>query len=141
MLKYLSSYLSSKTLDRIYKVFVRSLFDYCDVIYHISPFANPSDSSITLHPLMEAIERVLHQVARVITGTWKGTSTNKLYEELGWETLSDRRWNRGIIQFFKIHNNRLTPVFLYENLPPKRLLLYGRTNPYIYQNILCKTSR
>ena len=89
---------------------------------------------------MEAIERVQYQAARIITGTWKGTSTNKLYEELGWETLSGRRWNRRIIQFFKIHN-RLTPSFPYENLPSNRLLLYGRTNPYIYHNILCKTSR
>ena len=89
---------------------------------------------------MEAIERVQCQAARIITGTWKGTSTNKLYEGLGWETLSDRRGNRCIIQYFKVHN-RLTPAFLYENLPTKRLLLYGRTNPYIYHNILFKTSR
>ena len=68
------------------------------LLYHIPPFTNPFDSSITLHPLMEAIKRDQYQSARIITGTWKGTSINKLYEELGWETLSDRRWNRRIIQ-------------------------------------------
>ena len=124
MLKYLSSYLSTKTLDRIYKLIVRSQFDYCDVIYHTPPFTNPFDSSITLHQLMEAIERVQYQAARIITGTWKCTSINKFYEELGWETLLDRRRNRCIIQFLMIHN-WLTP----------------RTILYIYHNILCKTSR
>ena len=52
---------------------------------------------------METIERVHYHAARKITGTWKGTSANKLYKELGWETLSDRRWKRRIIQFFKIY--------------------------------------
>ena len=88
MLKFLS-YLSSKTFDQIYKLFVHSQFDYCDVIYRIPPFTNPFDSSITLHRLMEAIERIQYQAVLIITGSWKGTSSNKWYEELGWETLSD----------------------------------------------------
>ena len=89
---------------------------------------------------MESIERVQYHAARIITGTWKGTSTNKLYEELGWESLSDRRWSRRLISFFKIHKG-ITPVYLSDNLPPKRRLLYGKVNPNIYQSIRCKTSR
>ena len=63
-----------------------------------------------------------------------------MYEELGWESLSDRRWSRRLISFFKIHKG-ITPVYLSENLPPKRRLLYGKVNPNIYQSIRCKTSR
>ena len=43
---------------------------------------------------METIERIQYHAARIITGTWKGTSTNNLYGELGWESLTDRRWSR-----------------------------------------------
>ena len=32
-----------------------------------------------------------------ITGTWKGT--NKIYDELGWESLTDRRWSRRLFHF------------------------------------------
>ena len=115
LLKHLSAYIPLKTLDEIYKFSVRSHFDYCDSIYHIPPTYNPFDSSITLNPLMEAIERVQYQAALIITGSWKGTSRNKLYDELGWESLSDRRWGRRLVKFFKIHR-RLSPPYLFDNL-------------------------
>ena len=35
LLKHLSNFLLLKTLDQMYKTFVRSHLDYCDVIYHI----------------------------------------------------------------------------------------------------------
>ena len=139
-MKHISAYIPLNTLDEIYKFSVRSHFDYCDSIYHIPPSCNPFDSSITLHPLMEAIERIQYQAALIITGSWKGTSRNKLYEELGWESLSDRRWGRRLIQFFKIHR-RLSPPYLFDNLPPKRRLLYGKINPDIYHDLPCKTLR
>ena len=40
---------------------------------------------------MEEIERIQYQAALAITGAWKDSSRVKLYEELGWESLSDRR--------------------------------------------------
>ena len=65
---------------------------------------------------MGKIEKVQYQAALAITGCWRGTNRNKIYEELGWESLSDRRWSRRLVYFFKIHNN-LTPEYLRENLP------------------------
>ena len=41
------------------------------------------------------------------------------YDELGWETLSDRRMVRRILQIHKIVNNK-TPSYLKDNLPPNR---------------------
>ena len=81
LMKHISAYIPLNTLDEIYKFSVRSHFDYCDSIYHIPPSCNPFDSSITLHPLMEAIERIQYQADLIITGSWKGTSRNKLYED------------------------------------------------------------
>ena len=31
------------------------------------------------------IERVQYQAVLGVTGTWNGTNSNKIYEELGWE--------------------------------------------------------
>ena len=75
---------------------------------------------------MEMIEKVQYQAALAITGTWQGTNRNKLYEELGWESLSDRRWSRRLFHFFKIQKG-LTPCYLTECIPRLRRPLYQNT--------------
>ena len=139
-LRLLSAYLPLSTLDQIYKLYIRPHFDYCDIIYHIPPSSNNTDLFSTLHPLMEAIERIQYQAALILTGTWKGSSRNKLYDELGWESMSDRRWCRRLIQIFKIRN-RLTPNYLYEKLPTNRPLLCGGVNINAYVNIYARTTK
>ena len=52
---------------------------------------------------MESIERIQYQAVLIITGTWQDTSRNKLYDELGWESISDARWCRSVIQIYKTH--------------------------------------
>ena len=71
---------------------------------------------------MGQIERVQYQAALAVTGTWQGTNTDKLYEELGWESLSKRRWFRRLVQSFKIQNN-LTPEYLKSTVPSSRPLV------------------
>ena len=139
IIKYLSKYLPLKTLDMMYKMFIRPHFDYCDVIYHIPHITNPFDKTITLNFLMESIEKVQYQAALAVTGTWQGTSRNKLYEELGWESLNDRRWFRRLLQLYKIRKD-LTPPYLRENLPRQRRPLY-RNNSECYYEIPCNTLR
>ena len=124
VLRLLSSYLPYSTLDQIYKLFIRPHFDYCDVIYHIPTSTNNTDRFSILHPLMESIERVQYHAALIVTGTWKGSSKNDLYDEVGWESMNDRRRCRRLTQFYKIHN-RLTPDYLSEKLPANRPLLNG----------------
>ena len=75
----------------MYKTFICPLFDYTSHTPHLSI---PFDSSISLNMLMERVEKIQYQAALAITGTWQGTSRNKLYDELGLESLSDRRWSR-----------------------------------------------
>ena len=89
---------------------------------------------------MERIERTQYQAALAITGTWQGWNRSKCWEELGWETLSDRRWCRRILQIHKIKNN-MTPSYLRDKLPPNRRVLYRCDNSRICHEIRCKTSR
>ena len=140
IIKYLSRYLSVNTLDQIYKMYVRPHLDFCDVIFHSPSIMSEFDSSIYLNFLMNLLEKTQYQAALAVTGTWKGTSLNKIYEELGWETLSDRRWSRRLIQFYKIHNN-YTPTYLKSPIPPLRTHLYGIRSANVIREIGCHTKR
>ena len=73
---------------------------------------------------MDQIERIQYQAALAVTGTWKGTSMNKIYDELGWEPLTERRRFRRLVQFYKIQND-LTPNYLKNPVPSPRTHLYG----------------
>ena len=39
-------------------------------------------------------ESVQYSAALAVSGAWKGTNMDRLYEELGWEPLYYRRWQR-----------------------------------------------
>ena len=121
IIKYLSKYLPLKTLDQMYKALVRSHLDYCDIIYHTPASNSQINLGTTLSSLMEKVEKIQYQAATAITGTWQGSNRAKLYEELGWESLSDRRWCRRVLQIFKI-KNQMTPSSLSDKLPPIRRL-------------------
>ena len=118
VIKYLSSYVPLKTLDQIYKMYVRPHLDFCDIIYHIPEKINLFSHAVELTNLMAKIERVQFQAAVAVTGTWKTTSRNRIYDELGWETLSQRRWYRRLVQFFKIVKDPTSPDYLKGPIPP-----------------------
>ena len=126
IIKSLSRFLSVKTLDLIYKLYIRPHLDFCDVIFHIPSITNPFDSSINLNYLMNTLERIQYHAALAITGCWKGTSRNKIYDELGWESLTDRRWCRRLFHFYKIQNN-LTPPYLKDPIPALRIHLFWQS--------------
>ena len=48
-----------------------------------------------------------------IGGVIRGTSREKLYQEIGIESLEDRRWLRRLCLFYKITNNN-TPSYLHD---------------------------
>ena len=125
----------------MYKVFVRSHLDYCDFIYHIPHTICQSPLGISLNTLMENIEKVQYIGALAVTGAWKGSSRSKLYDELGWESLSDRRMVRRVLQLYKI-SNMMTPQYLYDKLPPrKRTFLYSNVIALSYRDIRSRTLR
>ena len=62
-----------KTLDQMYKTLVRSHLDYCDIIYHVPSIIDQPLLGMTLHLLMEKLEKVQYQAALAITGAWQGS--------------------------------------------------------------------
>ena len=117
LLKYLSKYLPRHTLIEIYKLYVRPHLDYGDVIYHIPAKVCDFSGNIVLPNLMEKLESVQYSAALAITGTWRGTSREKLYTDLGLESLSSRRWSRRLTLFYKFLNN-LSPEYTGDPIPP-----------------------
>ena len=138
IIKHLSTFLPRKTLDQMYKALVRSHLDYCDILYHIPSVQ--TQSGVTLTDLMDKVERIQYQAALAVTGAWQGSSRSKLYEELGWESLSERRWCRRILQIHKIVSNK-APSYLKDKLPRHRRPLYGHNNNNTFHEIRCRSSR
>ena len=136
----MSSYAPKRTLDQIYKIFVRPHLDYCYNIYHLPSLTNPSDSSINLNFMMQSLESTQYQAALDVLGAWKGSSKISMYEEIGWESLSDRRWFRRLCHFYKIQND-LNPLYLKEAIPQPRTFLYGQRRENVLHEILCRTTR
>ena len=108
MLRRVHKYLSRESLLKIYKAHIRPHLDYGDIIYdrpNINSFVNK-------------IESVQYNAALAITGAIRGTSRERIYQELGLENLSDRRWYRRLCAFWKIVNDHSCPEYLKEHLPP-----------------------
>ena len=124
MLRFLSRYLPRHTLNELYKLYVRPHLDYGDIIYHNPPKVCDFTGSTTLSSLMEKLESVQYSAALAITGAWRGTSRDKLYLDLGWESLSLRRWSRRLTLFYKVINN-LTPDYTRDPLPPLHQVQYS----------------
>ena len=81
IMKKLSLFLSQKTLLTIYKSFVKPNLDSADIIYD-KPFNESFKTKIEMIQYWEAL---------VITGLIKGTSRDRLYQEIGLESLADRK--------------------------------------------------
>ena len=124
----------------MYKALVRSHLDYCDIIYHMSPLSHQPSLGVTLSTLMGKVERIQYLAALAISGSWHGSSRSKLYEELGWESLSDRRTSRRILQIHKISNNK-TPSYLKDKLSPNYRTLFNGNLRNTFREIICKSNR
>ena len=131
-------YLPRETLNVLYKLYVRPHLDYGDVIYHI-----PHKES-TLHShgnaLMQKIESVQYPAALAVTGTWRGTSREKLYCEVGWESLHARRWSRRLFMLYKIINN-LLPEYISESIPRLNQPIYTLRNQPAIGQIRTRTDK
>ena len=64
---------------------------------------------------MNQIEQVQYGAARVITGAWKGTSREKLYKNLGWISLNERRVMRKLCIFYETIDTKF-PYYLYKTI-------------------------
>ena len=98
MFKKLSNYLPRYSLKTLYKGFMQPHLDYADIIYN-----KPSNMNIC-----NKIESLQCNAALAIAGDIRESSKEKLYQELGFEYLSSRRWLRKLCLFYKIIVNKST---------------------------------
>jgi len=89
MLTFMSKFLPRRTLDKLYKSYVKPHLDYGDFMYHIP----------------ESDDAYFGNYQMVTLGTLRGISKEKLYKEIGWESLAVGRWYRHIVFLYKFTNN------------------------------------
>ena len=127
VLKMLKYKLDRKSLETIYFAFIRPKLEYASQVWDN---CNKEDC--------DSLEIFQQSLARVVTGARRGTSTKLLYEEVGWETLQERREATKFKSFKNIVDKK-APNYLSEILPntvgDKRLL----RNPEHFQLINCRT--
>ena len=91
-----------RKLQFLYKSFIRPLLDYADVIYDQTFNASFS----------KKIESVQYNATLVITRAIKGSSREKLYQELGLEYLYRWRWTRRLCLLYKVFQLVSHPIFM-----------------------------
>ena len=114
VIKRLSPYLPRASLISIYTMFVRPHLDYADIIYD-----RPNNNTFK-----NKLESIQYNAALAITGAIRGSSMDKIFNELGFEYLSDRRWIRRLSFFYKIHNNSV-PKYLSDILHSNSKSMYS----------------
>ena len=128
VIKQLRDTLPRDALLKIYKSFVRPHFDYGDIIYD-----SPTNDSF-----IQKLDSVQYNAALAITGCIRGTSTSKLFEELGLESLLDRRWLRRLCVFYKIVNYKC-PNYLSDIIPFRTQQSRTRKQHSGMDSFLCRT--
>ena len=106
LLRKLQKILNRAPLLTIYKSCIRPHLDYGDIIY-VKAYNN------SFH---QNLEKIQYNSALAITGAIRGTSKEKLYQELGLESLEKRRWYRKLCYFYKIFNKQ-SPTYLLNIIP------------------------
>ena len=102
--------------------FVRPLLEYSDVVW--------DHCSLETKNHLDAIHV---EAARIITGATKLCSIEKLFFDLGWESLQSRRNNHKLVIFYKILHG-LTPDYLFDIVPPPASPTVRETARYNLRN-------
>ena len=133
IIRFLSKYVSRDVLDQICKLYVRPHLDYGDIIYH------KYDPEFKLD-FTKKLESTQYSTAFAVTGAWRGTNIDRLYEELGWEILYYRRWYRRLCHFYKLWNDQ-RPFYVYSEIPQERKHHYNLRRPNVYEPNVISTNR
>ena len=102
LLRNLRNFLPRAALITIYKAFIRSHLDYGDILYDEA-------YNMSFHQKLESSQ---YNVCLAITGAIRGTSKEKLYQEIGFEPLQLRCWYRKLGMFYKIFKSKSPQYFL-----------------------------
>ena len=116
LLRKLQNILPRSALLTIYKSFIRPHIDYGDIMYD-------QTYNTSFH---QKLERLQYNACLAITGAIRDTSREKIYEELGLESLQLRRWFRKLSCFYKLFKSK-NPCYLFR-LIPSRIASYATRN-------------
>ena len=105
MMRKLKYSISRKNLNQIYISFLRPVLEYSAVVW----------DGCTLYE-KESLENIQHEAARIVTGLTRSVSIEKLYSEIGWLSLSERRKYQKLIITFKSKLGML-PSYLSDLFP------------------------
>ena len=103
LLRKFQNFLPRKSLLTIYKSFIGPHFEYGDIIYEQSYY------NTSFHQRLEPLQ---YNAALAITSAVRGTSKENLYNELGLESLQNRRWYRKLSVYTKLLLTNLLLIFL-----------------------------
>ena len=121
LLRKLQNTLPRTSLITIFKLFIRPILDYgdiiCDRAYNTSFHQN--------------IELIQCNAALAIMGAVRGTSREKLYQELGFESFQQRSWYRKLFCLFKIINNQ-SPRYLFQLIPSLNTRYFSQTKNWSF---------
>ena len=106
IIQKLQNVLPRSALITIYKSFIRPHLDYGDLIYDKA-------FNESFHAKLESLQ---YNATLAITGAIRGSSSEKVYEELGLETLKSRRWYRKLSLLYKVLKNE-SPSYLFNTIP------------------------
>ena len=97
---------------------VRPVIEYAGVIFDNIP-----------EYLSNQLENLQHRAAIICIGAYRLTEYRALLQELGWETLKERRKNNKLCVYYKILHH-IYPDYLFEIIPPQvsRLSEYNLRN-------------
>jgi hypothetical protein len=88
----------------MYLVFIRPIMEYADIVW---------DSPMNV---LEPLEKIQRNAARIVTGATAKCSTQGLYDETAWQPLAYRRESHRLVQFYKIMTGR-APSYLSDLVP------------------------
>ena len=109
LLRKLQNTLPRQALITIYKAFVRPNLDYDDILYD-------QTYNASFH---QKLEKIQYNACIAITTAISGTPKEKIYQELGLESLASRPWFRKLCFFFKILKKK-SPDYLLRIIPQRR---------------------
>ena len=130
ILRSLKFILDRKSLETIYKTFIRPTIEYSDVVWDNITQAEEED-----------LEKIQTEAARIITGATRLVSLHNLYKESGLEPLKSRRRQHKLVHFYKMLNSSSTPSYLTNLIPVSvgTAATYGLRNSDHIRNVPFKT--
>ena len=90
----------------MYFTFIRPILEYADVVWDNCTQQQMND-----------LEKIQIEAGRIVSGATKIVALDRLYQELGWLKLPERRKLHKLFLFYKMENG-LAPDYLAELIPP-----------------------